>query len=100
MPVVLVVRVRRERVRQHPQERLRRDQFRLAALAADVLRVADSLGADRFHVVSPDYPGFGNTDMPDPSEFAYTFDHLSEIVEGLLAQGIRARRLSSDAVSG
>ena len=42
--------------------------------------------ADRFHVVSPDYPGFGNTDMPDPSAFAYTFDHLSEIVEGLLVE--------------
>ena len=40
--------------------------------------------ADRFHIVSPDYPGFGNTEMPDPSDFAYTFDHLSEIVEGLL----------------
>ena len=40
--------------------------------------------ADRFHVVSPDYPGFGNSDSPDPSVFAYTFDHLSEIVEGLL----------------
>ena len=40
--------------------------------------------ADRFHVVSPDYPGFGHTDMPDPSSFAYTFDHLSEVVEGLL----------------
>jgi pimeloyl-ACP methyl ester carboxylesterase len=40
--------------------------------------------AERFHVVSPDYPGFGNTDMPDPAGFAYTFDHLSEIVEGLL----------------
>ena len=40
--------------------------------------------ADQFHVLSPDYPGFGNTDMPDPSEFAYTFDHLSEVVEGLL----------------
>ena len=40
--------------------------------------------AGRFHVVSPDYPGFGNTDMPDPSAFAYTFDHLSEVVEGLL----------------
>jgi len=40
--------------------------------------------ADRFHVVSPDYPGFGNTDMPDPSGFDYTFDNLSEIVEGLL----------------
>lgn len=40
--------------------------------------------ADRFHIVAPDYPGFGNTDMPDPSQFAYTFDRLSEIVEGLL----------------
>src|SRR6516165_6072688 len=26
--------------------------------------------ADRFHVVSPDYPGFGNSDMPDPAKFA------------------------------
>ena len=32
----------------------------------------------------PDYPGFGNTDMPD--DFEYTFDRLSEIVEGLLEQ--------------
>lgn len=30
--------------------------------------------AERFHVVSPDYPGFGNTDMPDPAGFPYTFD--------------------------
>jgi pimeloyl-ACP methyl ester carboxylesterase len=40
--------------------------------------------ANRFHVVSPDYPGFGNTELRDPAEFAYTFDRLSEIVEGLL----------------
>jgi pimeloyl-ACP methyl ester carboxylesterase len=40
--------------------------------------------ADRFHVLSPDYPGFGNTDMPDPAGFDYTFDHLADIVEGLL----------------
>jgi pimeloyl-ACP methyl ester carboxylesterase len=38
----------------------------------------------KFHIVSPDYPGFGLTDMPDPSVFDYTFDRLSEIVEGLL----------------
>src|SRR5262245_56629769 len=38
--------------------------------------------ADRFHVLSPDYPGFGSTDMPD--DFEYTFDRLSEVVEGLL----------------
>jgi pimeloyl-ACP methyl ester carboxylesterase len=37
--------------------------------------------ADRFHVVSPDYPGFGNSDMPDPSAFAYTFDRLSVVIE-------------------
>jgi len=32
----------------------------------------------------PDYPGFGNTDLPDPATFAYTFDHLSAITEKLL----------------
>ena len=30
--------------------------------------------ADRFHVISPDYPGFGNSDMPDPANFPYTFE--------------------------
>lgn len=36
--------------------------------------------ADRgFHVVAPDYPGFGHTEAPD--DFTYTFDHLSEVVE-------------------
>jgi pimeloyl-ACP methyl ester carboxylesterase len=42
--------------------------------------------AERFHVVSPDYPGFGNTDMPDPTEWDYTFGHLTAIVEGLLEE--------------
>ncbi|MGE5362329.1 MAG: alpha/beta fold hydrolase [Bacteroidales bacterium] len=42
--------------------------------------------ADRFHVLSPDYPGFGNSDMPDPASFAYTFDQLSETIEGLLVK--------------
>jgi pimeloyl-ACP methyl ester carboxylesterase len=36
---------------------------------------------DQFHLVSFDYPGFGNTDMPDPSTWDYTFDHLAEVVE-------------------
>ena len=50
--------------------------------------------ADRFHVLSPDYPGFGNTDMPD--DFEYTFDRLSEIVEGLLIEiGFRSVRAST-----
>ena len=42
--------------------------------------------ADSFHVLSPDYPGFGNTDMPDPAAWDYTFDHLAAIVDGLLAE--------------
>lgn len=40
--------------------------------------------AERFHVLSPDYPGFGNTEMPDPATWDYTFDHLAEVVDGLL----------------
>jgi pimeloyl-ACP methyl ester carboxylesterase len=35
--------------------------------------------AGRFHVISPDYPGFGNSDAPDPSGFSYTFDKLAEV---------------------
>ena len=42
--------------------------------------------AERFHVIAPDYPGFGNSAMPDPREFAYTFDRLSEIIEAFLAK--------------
>jgi pimeloyl-ACP methyl ester carboxylesterase len=40
---------------------------------------------DTFHVIAPDYPGFGNSDTPDPSKFGYTFDKLAEIVERFLA---------------
>ena len=40
--------------------------------------------ATRFHVISPDYPGFGNSDMPDPAKFSYTFDRLSEITENFM----------------
>jgi pimeloyl-ACP methyl ester carboxylesterase len=42
--------------------------------------------ADRFHLLSFDYPGFGNTEMPDPATWDYTFDHLAEIVDHLLHQ--------------
>jgi pimeloyl-ACP methyl ester carboxylesterase len=36
---------------------------------------------DRFHLVAPDYPGYGNSSMPSVNEFDYTFDHLAEIME-------------------
>jgi pimeloyl-ACP methyl ester carboxylesterase len=41
--------------------------------------------ADRFHLVAPDYPGYGNSSMPTVSEFDYTFDHLAEIMEKFIA---------------
>jgi pimeloyl-ACP methyl ester carboxylesterase len=40
--------------------------------------------ADQFHLVSFDYPGFGNTEMPDPAAWNYTFDHLAEVVDAAM----------------
>jgi pimeloyl-ACP methyl ester carboxylesterase len=36
--------------------------------------------SDRYHLIAPDYPGFGHSDWPDPKAFAYTFDHYAEIM--------------------
>jgi pimeloyl-ACP methyl ester carboxylesterase len=41
--------------------------------------------SDRFHLVAPDYPGYGNSSMPTLDEFDYTFDHLAEIIEKFIA---------------
>lgn len=37
--------------------------------------------SDRFHLVAPDYPGYGNSSMPSVNEFDYTFDRLAEVME-------------------
>lgn len=42
--------------------------------------------AKNYHVIAPDYPGFGHSDMPEREKFAYTFDHFAEIVESLLSE--------------
>ena len=44
-----------------------------------------ALLADRFHVIAPDYQGFGSSDIPDPAKYAYTFDALSITMEKFLA---------------
>uniref|UniRef100_UPI00158D3C09 alpha/beta fold hydrolase n=1 Tax=Burkholderia anthina TaxID=179879 RepID=UPI00158D3C09 len=38
--------------------------------------------ADRYHVIAPDYPGFGQSDMPAPDRFSYTFDNLAKVIDG------------------
>ncbi len=40
--------------------------------------------ADKFHIIAPDYPGFGYSDAPDPAGFEYTFDNLAAQIEELL----------------
>src|SRR5688500_20317409 len=40
--------------------------------------------SDRFHIIATDYPGFGNSVMPSPDKFDYTFDRLSKIIESFL----------------
>jgi pimeloyl-ACP methyl ester carboxylesterase len=42
--------------------------------------------ADRYHVIAPDYPGFGQSAMPDHSQFAYTFGQYADLMDGLLQQ--------------
>ncbi len=37
--------------------------------------------SDRFHLIAPDYPGFGNSAMPTVDEFDYSFDRLAQIVD-------------------
>lgn len=37
--------------------------------------------ADRFHIVAPDLPGFGRSDMPSRDTFKYTFDNLAKVID-------------------
>jgi pimeloyl-ACP methyl ester carboxylesterase len=38
--------------------------------------------ADNYHLVAPDYPGYGHSDWPDPKQFDYTFDHIASVMNG------------------
>ena len=42
--------------------------------------------ANNYHVIAPDYPGFGQSSIPKVDEFEYTFDHLSAIVDKFTQQ--------------
>jgi len=41
--------------------------------------------ADSYHLVAPDYPGYGHSDWPDPKQFDYTFDHIASVMDGFSA---------------
>jgi pimeloyl-ACP methyl ester carboxylesterase len=40
--------------------------------------------AGRYHLVAPDYPGFGHSDAPPADSFGYTFDHISDVIESFV----------------
>lgn len=50
--------------------------------------------ADQFHLIAPDYVGFGYSDAPSVQEFEYTFDNLSAYVEELLFKNLGLKRFS------
>ena len=58
--------------------------------SSHMFRTLIPLLADRYRVVAPDYPGFGQSGMPDRAAFAYTFDRYGELVGALLDRlGVR-----------
>ena len=40
--------------------------------------------SEKYHVLAPDYPGYGRSEQPPMSEFQYTFDNMSKIIVGFL----------------
>ena len=53
--------------------------------AGHMFRELIPLLADRFHLVAPDLPGFGQSDMPPRDVFNYTFDHLAKVIDRFTA---------------
>ncbi len=41
--------------------------------------------ADKFHVIAPDFPGFGQSDMPSRDEFTYSFDNIAEVIDSFIS---------------
>jgi pimeloyl-ACP methyl ester carboxylesterase len=50
--------------------------------AGHMFRDLIPLLADRFHIVAPDLPGFGQSDMPPRDKFGYTFDNIARVIDG------------------
>jgi pimeloyl-ACP methyl ester carboxylesterase len=42
--------------------------------------------ATKYHVIAPDYPGFGRSDAPSPEAFTYTFDHIATMMGKLMTR--------------
>jgi pimeloyl-ACP methyl ester carboxylesterase len=61
--------------------------------ASHMFRDLMPLLGDRFHLVAPDLPGFGQSDMPSRNDFKYTFDNLAEAI-GRFTEVIALKRFA------
>lgn len=50
--------------------------------------------SDDFHLIAPDYPGFGNSDFPSPDQYEYTFDNMAKTINAFLEK----KKLTSYAI--
>ena len=42
--------------------------------------------SDRYHLIAPDYPGYGRSEQPPMAEFNYTFENMAALMTGLLKE--------------
>lgn len=54
--------------------------------SSQMYRYLIPLLADRFHVIAPDYPGFGQSAAPSVSEFEYSFDNFAKLIDRFTQQ--------------
>src|SRR5271166_4172942 len=55
---------------------------------------------ERYHLVAPDFPGFGQSDMPERSKYQYTFANIADTVAGFTeAIGLRSEEHTSELQS-
>src|SRR5262245_17482463 len=54
--------------------------------ASHMFRNLIPLLADRFHIVAPDLPGFGKSEMPARRDFGYTFEHITDVIDRLTSK--------------
>ncbi|MEO9022630.1 MAG: alpha/beta hydrolase [Ginsengibacter sp.] len=61
--------------------------------SSHMFRNVIALLGNKYHLVAPDYPGFGNSSMPSVKEFEYSFDHLAHIID-LFVTAIHLKKYS------
>ena len=49
---------------------------------------------NQYHLIAPDYPGFGHSDWPSPKAFEYTFDRMAVVMDRFIALDTKAEEIA------